>query len=158
MKALFAGSFDPVTLGHLDIIERASKLFDELTIGITVNLEKNSAFSFDERVHMVEEATKHLPNVKVDKCEGLLADYVNFGGYDVVVRGLRNASDFEDEQTMANLHRHLYKKAETVFLISRPEYSFISSTMAKQVISLGGDGSMLVPEPVLKYMKGKLGK
>lgn len=158
MKALYAGSFDPLTLGHLDIIERASKMYDELTIGITVNLEKKSMFTFEERVNMVREATKHLNNIRVDKCEGLLADFVNTGDYDVVVRGLRNSTDFDDEQTMANLHRHLYKKAETVFLISSPEYAFISSTMAKQVISLGGDGTMLVPETVLKFMKGKLGK
>lgn len=158
MKALYAGSFDPLTLGHLDIIERASKMYDELTIGITINLEKKSMFTFEERVNMVREATKHLNNIRVDKCEGLLADFVNTGDYDVVVRGLRNSTDFDDEQTMANLHRHLYKKAETVFLISSPEYAFISSTMAKQVISLGGDGTMLVPETVLKFMKGKLGK
>lgn len=158
MKALYAGSFDPITLGHLDIIERASKLYDELTIGITVNLEKHCSYTFEERVHMVKETTKHLSNVKVDRCEGLLADFVNDGDYDVVIRGLRNTSDFNDEQSMANLHSHLYKKAETIFLISNPEYSFISSTMAKQVITLGGDGTMLVPDAVLKYMKGKMGK
>lgn len=158
MKALYAGSFDPLTLGHLDLIERASKMYDELVVGITVNLEKKSMFTFEERVKMVKDATSHLKNVKVDKCEGLLADFVNNGDFDVVVRGLRNGTDFDDEQTMANLHRHLYKKAETVFLISNPEYAFISSTMAKQVISLGGNGEMLVPKTVLEYMKGKLGK
>lgn len=158
MKALYAGSFDPLTLGHLDLIERASKMYDELVVGITVNLEKKSMFTFEERVKMVKDATSHLKNVKVDKCEGLLADFVNNGDFDVVVRGLRNSTDFDDEQTMANLHRHLYKKAETVFLISNPEYAFISSTMAKQVVSLGGNGEMLVPKTVLEYMKGKLGK
>ena len=158
MKALYAGSFDPLTLGHLDLIERASKMYDELVVGITVNLEKKSMFTFEERVKMVKDATSHLKNVKVDKCEGLLADFVNNGDFDVVVRGLRNGTDFDDEQTMANLHRHLYKKAETVFLISNQEYAFISSTMAKQVISLGGNGEMLVPKTVLEYMKGKLGK
>lgn len=158
MKALYAGSFDPLTLGHLDLIERASKMYDELVVGITVNLEKKSMFTFEERVKMVKDATSHLKNVKVDKCEGLLADFVNNGDFDVVVRGLRNGTDFDDEQTMANLHRHLYKKAETVFLISNLEYAFISSTMAKQVISLGGNGEMLVPKTVLEYMKGKLGK
>ena len=158
MKALYAGSFDPLTLGHLDLIERASKMYDELVVGITVNLEKKSMFTFEERVKMVKDATSHLKNVKVDKCEGLLADFVNIGDFDVVVRGLRNGTDFDDEQTMANLHRHLYKKAETVFLISNQEYAFISSTMAKQVISLGGNGEMLVPKTVLEYMKGKLGK
>lgn len=157
-KALYAGSFDPLTLGHLDIIERAAGLFDELVIGVTVNLEKKTMFSFEERVEMIEKVTEKFPNVRVDKCEGLLAEFVNSNGYNVVVRGLRGADDFEAEQKMAQLHRHLYNKGvETVFLISDSKYSYISSTMAKQVISLGGDGSMLVPPYVLETMKGKLG-
>ena len=156
-KALYAGSFDPLTLGHLDIIRRASALFDELTIGVTVNLEKKSLFTFDERVEMIKEVTADLPNIKVDECKGLLAAYVNDNDFDVVVRGLRNTADFVDEESMAQLHRHLYKKAETVFLISDAGYEFISSTMAKQVVGLGGDGSGLVPPQVLDKMKGKMG-
>ena len=155
-KALYAGSFDPLTLGHLDIVERAANIFDEVVVGVVVNLEKKTLFSFEERMKMIEDATKHLHNVKVDKCQGLLADFVNNNGFNVVVRGLRGVSDFDSEQQMAQLHQHLYKdKVETVFLISDAKYSFISSTMAKQVISLGGDGKMLVPENVLKVMKGR---
>ncbi len=157
-KALYAGSFDPMTLGHLDIIKRASRIFDEVVVGVTVNLEKKTMFTFDERMDMIKEALKDIPNVSVDKCEGLLADYVKNNGYNVVVRGLRNTSDFNDELSMDQLHKHLYEgKAETVYIMSEDRYAFISSTMARQVISLGGDGSMLVPESVLKYMRHKLG-
>ena len=158
-RALYAGSFDPLTLGHMDIIEQASHIFDEVDCAVVVNLEKNSMFTYEERMEMLKESVKHLPNVHITKCEGLLADFVNSNKYDVVVRGLRNHSDFDSEQQMAELHKHLYNDGiETVFLMSSLKNSFISSTMAKQVISLGGDGSMLVPPYVLKFMKGKLGK
>ncbi len=157
-KALYAGSFDPMTLGHLDIITRASKIFDEVVIGVTVNLEKKTMFTFDERMDMIKEAVKDIPNVSVDKCDGLLADYVKNNGYNVVVRGLRNTDDFNNELSMDQLHKHLYEgRAETVYIMSEDRYSFISSTMARQVISLGGDGSMLVPETVLHTMRKKLG-
>lgn len=158
-KALYAGSFDPLTLGHLNIIERAAGIFDEVVVGVVVNLEKKAMFSFEERMEMIEEAVAHLPNVKVDMCDGLLADFVNDNGFSVVVRGLRGMSDFDSEQQMAQLHQYLYNdKTETVFLMSDSKYAFISSTMAKQVISLGGRGDMLVPPCVLKKMKGRLNK
>ena len=155
-KALYAGSFDPMTMGHLDIIERAANIFDEVVVGVVVNLEKKTMFTFEERREMIEEATAHLPNVTVSQCRGLLADYVNNNGFNVVVRGLRCMSDFDSEQSMAQLHEHLYNdKVETVFLMADAKYSFVSSTMAKQVVSLGGNGEMLVPENVLKRMKGR---
>ena len=158
-KALYAGSFDPLTLGHLDIIERAANIFDEVVVGVVVNLEKKTMFTFEERMEMIRESTAHLSNVSVSQCRGLLADYVNNNGFNVVVRGLRGVSDFDSEKQMAQLHQYLYKdKVETVFLISDSKYDFISSTMAKQVISLGGDGQCLVPPHILKTMKGKLGK
>lgn len=158
-KALYAGSFDPLTLGHLDIIERASNIFDEVVIGVVVNLEKKTMFSFRERMDMIAEATSHLDNVKVDMCNGLLADFVNENKFNVVVRGLRGMGDFDLEQQMAQLHKHLYNdKTETVFLIADAKYAFISSTMAKQVISLGGAGESLVPPCVLEKMKGRLSK
>ena len=158
-KALYAGSFDPLTLGHLDIIERAANIFDEVVVGVVVNLEKKTMFTFEERMEMIKEACVHLPNVSVDMCNGLLADFVNNNGFNVVVRGLRGMSDFDSEQAMAQLHQHLYNdKIETVFLISDSKYAFISSTMAKQVISLGGKGDMLVPPCVLEKMKGRLNK
>ena len=108
---------------------------------------------------MIKEATCSIDNVKVDMCDGLLADFVNNNNFNVVVRGLRGMSDFDSEQQMAQLHQHLYKEnVETVFLISDAKYAFISSTMAKQVISLGGEGSMLVPPYVLEMMKGRFEK
>ncbi len=158
-KALYAGSFDPLTLGHLDIIERAAGIFDELVIGVVVNLEKKTMFSFDERMEMIAEATSHIPNVKVDMCDGLLADFVNKNRFNVVVRGLRGMGDFDLEQQMAHLHKHIYtENTETVFLMADAKHAFISSTMAKQVISLGGPGEDLVPPCVLKKMKGRLNK
>ena len=158
-KALYAGSFDPLTLGHLDIIERAAGIFDEVVVGVVVNLEKKTMFSFAERMEMIREATAHLPNISVDMCDGLLADFVNRNGFNVVVRGLRGMSDFDSEQQMAQLHQHLYNdKTETVFLMSDSRFAFISSTMAKQVISLGGRGDMLVPPCVLEKMKRRLNK
>ena len=156
-KALYAGSFDPMTLGHVDIIKRASKIFDELTVLVTVNLAKESLFSYEEREEMMKEVLSGLPNVSVDRCDGLLADYVNENGFNVVVRGLRNTTDFDQEVAMDQLHKHLYNDCETVYIISEDRYGFISSSMAKQVISLGGDGSVLVPEPVLKRMREKYG-
>ena len=158
-KALYAGSFDPLTRGHLDIIERAAGIFDEVVVGVVVNLEKKTMFSFAERMEMIREATAYLPNVSVDMCDGLLADFVNCNGFNVVVRGLRGMSDFDSEQQMAQLHQHLYNdKTETVFLMSDSRFAFISSTMAKQVISLGGRGDMLVPPCVLEKMKRRLNK
>lgn len=158
-KALYAGSFDPLTLGHLDIIERAANIFDEVVIGVVVNLEKKTMFTFEERMDMIKEATAHLDNVSTDMCNGLLADFVNENQFNVVVRGLRGMSDFDSEQSMAQLHQHLYNdKTETVFLISDAKYAFISSTMAKQVIGLGGKGEKLVPPCVLEKMKGRLNK
>ena len=158
-KALYAGSFDPLTLGHLDIIERAATLFDQVVIGVVVNLEKKTMFTFEERMEMIKEATAHLENVTVDMCDGLLADFVNKNKFNVVVRGLRGMSDFDSEQQMAQLHRYLYENnTETVFLMADSKYAFISSTMAKQVISLGGRGENLVPPCVLEKMKGRLNK
>ena len=158
-KALYAGSFDPLTLGHLDMIERVAHIFDEVTVGVVVNLEKKTLFTFEERMDMIRRSTAHLANVSVDKCEGLLADFVNRHDFNVVVRGLRGVGDFDSEQQMAQLHQHLYKEnVETVCWISDAKYAFISSTMAKQVISLGGEGSMLVPPYVLEMMKGRFEK
>ena len=114
-------------------------------------------FTFEERMDMIKETVKDMPNVTVDKCEGLLADFVNNNGFNVVIRGLRNTQDFDDEMSMDQLHKHLYNNAETIYITAKDEFTFISSTMARQVVSLGGDGSMLVPEYVLHTMRKKLG-
>jgi len=156
IKALYTGSFDPLTNGHLNIIERASKLYDELTIGIIVNYSKKSMFSLEERKEMIEETLSHLDNVKVEFFSGLLADYVNENKFNVVVRGLRAAMDFEYEIQMAHMNARLFdEQVETVFLMTDPKYSFISSSMMKEVHSLGGSIEGLVPEVILEKMDNK---
>ncbi len=152
-KALYTGSFDPLTNGHLNIIERAAKLYDELTIGIIVNPSKKAMFSLEERKNMIEETLRHLDNIRVDCFSGLLANYVNDNGFNVVVRGLRAAMDFEYEIQMAQMNARLFdKRVETVFLMTDPGYSFISSSMIKEVYSLGGSIEGLVPETIQRNM------
>ena len=143
-KALYPGSFDPLTMGHLN---------DELTIGVVSNPSKASMFTLEEREEMLRDALKDLPNVKVDHFSGLLADYVNRMGFDVVVRGLRATTDFEYEIQMAQMNARLFNESvETVFLMTDPQYSFISSSVVKEVHSLGGCIEGLVPEAILKRM------
>ncbi len=159
-KALYTGSFDPLTNGHLNIIKRAAKLYDELTVGIIVNPSKKCAFTLEEREKMISETLEDLKNVKVEHFSGLLADYVNKNGFNVVVRGLRAAMDFEYEIQMAQMNARLFdERVETVFLMTEPKYSFISSSMIKEVHSLGGCVRGLVPDEILKSMdqliKGK---
>ena len=155
IKALYTGSFDPLTNGHLNIIERAAKLYDELTIGIIVNPSKKSMFSLEERKDMINESLKHLDNVNVNCFSGLLADYVNENGFNVVVRGLRAAMDFEYEIQMAHMNARLFDEhVETVFLMTDPQYSFISSSMMKEVHTLGGSIEGLVPDVILEKMNG----
>ena len=157
-KALYTGSFDPLTNGHFNIIERAAKLYDELTIGIIVNPSKRSMFSLEERVDMIRETVRELDNVKVECFSGLLADYVNENGFNVVVRGLRAAMDFEYEIQMAHMNARLFNETvETVFLMTDPKYSFISSSMMKEVHSLGGSIEGLVPDEILKRMNRSAG-
>lgn len=152
-KALYTGSFDPLTNGHLNIIERASMLYDELTVGIIVNPSKKAMFTLEERKSMIEETLKTLDNVKVDSFSGLLADYVNDNGFNVVVRGLRATMDFEYEIQMAHMNARLFnEQVETVFLMTDPNYSFISSSMMKEVHTLGGSVEGLVPGVILDKM------
>ena len=158
-KALYTGSFDPMTNGHLDIITRAAKMFDELVVGVIVNPNKHPLFTREERVAMIEEVTSHLDNVRVESFEGLLADYVNENQFDAVVRGLRATSDFEYEISMAQMNACLFNKGiESVFLMTSPRYSFISSSMIKEVVSLNGCVDGLVPNLILQKIKEKYSK
>ena len=157
-KALYAGSFDPVTNGHLNIIERAAKMYDSLTVAIAINPRKTGFFTFEERVEIAREVTKHIPNVKVDTFSGLLADYVNEKGFIAYVRGLRATTDFENELQMAQMNARLFTgETETVFLMTDPMYSFISSSLIKEVASFGGSVEGLVPGYVSERIKEKLG-
>lgn len=158
-RALYTGSFDPMTNGHLDIITRASKMFDELVIGVIVNPNKKPLFTKEERVDMIKEVTSEIPNIRVDSFQGLLADYVNEHHFDAVIRGLRATSDFEYEIQMAQMNACLFDKGiESVFLMTSPRYSFISSSMIKEVVSLGGSASGLVPPLILDRIKEKYSK
>ncbi|MBQ9180155.1 MAG: pantetheine-phosphate adenylyltransferase [Firmicutes bacterium] len=155
-KALFAGSFDPLTCGHVDLIYRAAKICDELVVGIISNPRKQPLFSIEERKRQIENECKGLGNVSVSSFTGLLADYVNDNDFNMVVRGLRGGTDFEYELDMAQMNARLYKeKVETIFLMTDPKYSFVSSSLLKEVCSLGGDIEGMVPADILAEMKEK---
>ena len=155
--ALYAGSFDPVTNGHLNIIERAAKMYDSLTVAIAINPQKTGLFTIEERLEIAREVTKHIPNVKVDAFTGLIADYVNEEGFTAYVRGLRGAADFDTELQMAQMNARLFTGGtETVFLVTDPEYSFISSSLVKEVALFRGSIEGLVPEYVAARIKEKL--
>ena len=155
-KAIFAGSFDPITNGHLDIIRRASKLLGELQIGILINPNKKALFTLEERVKLIEECTSDLENVKVISFDGLLVKYCEKNGIDALVRGIRSAADVDYELQMAHMNRELDSSIETIFLPSNTKFSFISSSLIKEVLSFGADIQNLVPEQVLRELKIKM--
>ncbi|MBQ7583297.1 MAG: pantetheine-phosphate adenylyltransferase [Lachnospiraceae bacterium] len=147
-KALYPGSFDPVTYGHIDVIRRASALFDSLTVAVLNNGAKSPLFSVDERVNMLKGVCRDIPDVRVDSFSGLTADYVAANGFDVIIRGLRAVTDFEYELQMAQTNRKLAPEADTVFLTTSLEYAYLSSTTVKEVAYFGGDISKFVPEEI----------
>ena len=153
MKIIYPGSFDPITLGHLDIINRVSEKFDEVYIAILNNTKKNSLFTVEERIEIIEDACKGLENVKVVSFSGLLVDYAKEIDCKLIVRGLREISDYEKEVQMALMNRELDNELETLFLVSNAKYSFVSSTLVKEVIYFGGDISSFVPELAYKMLK-----
>jgi pantetheine-phosphate adenylyltransferase len=153
---VYPGSFDPVTVGHVDIVERASRLCDRLIVAVLNNGLKKSAFTVHERVDMLSRAVSGIPNVETACFEGLLADYVKSMGADAIVRGLRAVSDFEMEFQIAAMNRKLAPDVETVFIMTSTENSFVSSTMAKDVGRNGGDISGLIPEANLEFVKNAL--
>jgi pantetheine-phosphate adenylyltransferase len=154
--AIYPGSFDPMTLGHLDIIKRASKMFDELTVSVLDNKAKIALFSVEERVNILKEATKDLSNVKVDSFNGLLIDYARQKDIHISVRGLRAITDFEYELQIAQTNRILSGgDLDTVFLTTSLEYSYLSSSSVKEIAAFGGDVSQCVPEFVAKLLYNK---
>ncbi len=155
-KVVCPGSFDPITLGHLDIITRASGLFDEVVALVIVNPAKNPAFTADERVQMLEKSTAHLANVTVDQYQGLLVDYVREKGAIAIVKGLRAMSDFEYEFQMALTNKKLLPEAETIFLNTTVENLYLNSSLVKQVAGFGGDISDFVPHQVCADIKLRL--
>ncbi len=146
--AICPGSFDPVTLGHMDIIERASGLFDRVIVAVLNNVVKNPSFTVEERIELLKATTAHLDNVEIDSFDGLLVDFAKSKGAVAVVKGLRAVSDFEYEFQMSMINKKLYPELETVYLNTSQDYMYLSSSVVKQIASLGGDISNFVPEAI----------
>lgn len=156
MKVIYPGSFDPVTFGHLDIIERCSKKFDHVIVSVLNNVSKKSTFTIEEKIELLQEATKDFKNVEIDSFSGLLSEYAKKKGCSNIIRGLRALSDFEYEMQMAMINKKLYPEIETYFLVSSNEYSFLSSSTVKEVAFLGGNVSCFVPNIVEKALIKKI--
>ena len=153
---IYPGSFDPFTNGHLDIAQRAAKLFDTVIVAVANNAEKNQLFTLDERVGFVRESIGHLPNVRVDSFTGLLVNYVEQCGGQAVIRGLRAISDFEFEFQLALMNRKLNERVETIFMMPKETYTFLSSRIIKEIARLNGDVRSFVPPHVEAALKKKL--
>ena len=148
IKAVCSGSFDPVTNGHIDIFERASCMFDKLIVGVFHNIRKTPFFTVEERVRLLEEATSHIPNLRVGAFEGLLPEYMREVGATVIVRGLRSVTDYEYEQKQEQMLKYIAPDIETVFLLTDPRYSFVSSSGVREIANFHGRVTGLVPECV----------
>ncbi|MFD2171422.1 pantetheine-phosphate adenylyltransferase [Tumebacillus lipolyticus] len=153
--AIYPGSFDPITLGHLDIAERGAKVFEKVIIVVMVNPHKNPLFTIEERKELIRQAVRHLPNVEVDSYTGLQVDYAREKSSKVIIKGLRAVSDFESELQMASLNRHMYEDAETLFIPTNHKYSYLSSSIVKEIARHGGPFSDLVPADVEIAMREK---
>ncbi|MEH6987907.1 pantetheine-phosphate adenylyltransferase [Cytobacillus firmus] len=153
--AVCPGSFDPITYGHLDIIKRAAKVFEQVYVVVLNNSSKNPLFNVEERIHLIKEVTKDLKNVKVDSFQGLLMDYAKSVNANAVIRGLRAVSDFEYEMQITSMNRVLNDEVETFFIMTNNQYSFLSSSIVKEVAKYNGDISELVPDIVEKALKNK---
>jgi len=154
-KIVYPGSFDPVTNGHLDIVERAAKIFDEVIVSVFYNPNKEPVFTMDERVEMLKKSTKDLHNVRVDSFSGLTTKYVHSIGGEAILRGLRAVSDFEGEFQMASMNKHLDEKIETIFLMTDTKYAFLSSSVIKEAAYFDGDIKELVPDFVYQKLRNK---
>jgi len=154
--AVYPGSFDPVTNGHIDILERSSKLFDKLVVAVIHNVTKSALFSLDERVHLIRESAKHIKNVEVDCFYGLFADYLRKKQACAIIRGLRTVTDFEYEMHMCMMNKMLIPEIDTIFIMSNTDYIFVSSSGVKEAALVGGDVSTLVPEVVKQALDVKI--
>jgi pantetheine-phosphate adenylyltransferase len=155
-KACCPGSFDPVTNGHLDVVERACKLFDEVVVAVVENPSKRPLFTVEERVEILREATSHLEGVKVGSFPGLVTEFCRQVGADTIVKGLRAVTDFDYEFQMAQMNSRM--GVETTFLAARPEYTYLSSSLMREVVALGGPAEGLIPDFVLERLKDKFKK
>lgn len=153
--AVCPGSFDPVTLGHIDVFERAAAQFDRVVVAVLINPTKKGMFEIDERIAMINESTTHLPNLTVDASEDLVVDFVRSRGLSAIVKGLRSGTDLEYESPMAQMNKHI-AGVDTFFVAASPQYSFVSSSLTKEVATLGGGVSDFLPEPVNRRLAEKL--
>lgn len=153
--AIYPGSFDPITNGHLDILKSGSEIFDKVIIAVSYNVNKKGFLSIDERVDLIKKSVAELRNVEVDCFEGLTVEYAKSKGADVLLRGLRTSFDFEYELQLSQANSALYKDIKTLFLITKPEYNFISSSMVREILANNGDISKFVPQPVFDYLVAK---
>ena len=151
--AIFAGSFDPITLGHLDILIDSTKMFDKVIIAVSKNINKTSLLSVEERISLIKTVVKGIPNVEVDSYDCLTGEYAKNKGASILIRGIRNSADFEYETQMAQNNRALNNEITTVFLSTKPEHIFISSSAVREIMKFNGDISALVPEIVEQYLK-----
>lgn len=158
MKAVYPGSFDPITYGHIDLVERSSKIFDEVVVLVMENINKKHFFTHEERMKMVKFAVSYLSNVTIATLNGLLVDYARDNGVKVIIRGLRAVSDFELELQMAHANKAMLPELETLFFMSKPDNSFVSSSMVREIAAFGGDVSKWVPPCVRGEFKKKLGR
>lgn len=154
-RAIYPGSFDPITNGHLDVIQRAARLFDEVIVAVAFNEQKHSLFQVDERVDLLRETTSGIPNVSVSRFDGLLVDFARSQGASAVVRGLRAVSDFEFEFQMALMNRKLEPGIETIFMMPAEKYTYLSSRIVKEIARLGGNVDAFVPESVAATLRQK---
>jgi pantetheine-phosphate adenylyltransferase len=154
---IYPGSFDPLTNGHLDVVQRAAKLFDRVILAVAKNDSKNPLFTLKERRMLAAACVKHLPNVEVDVFDGLLVDYVEGRSAQAIIRGLRAVSDFEFEFQLALMNRKLNERIETIFMMPKDTYTFLSSRIVKEIARLGGDVSAFVPPKIESALKSRLG-
>ena len=153
--AIYPGSFDPITNGHLDILKSGSEIFDKVIIAIAYNPNKKGFLTVDERISLIKKSVENIPNVEVDAFEGLTVEYAKSKNANVLLRGLSTSFDFEYELQLSQANSALYKDIKTMFLITKPEYNFISSSMVREILSNNGDISNFVPEPVSEFLQQK---
>lgn len=152
---IYPGSFDPITLGHLDVIERAARLVDKLIIGVLNNSAKNPLFSAEERVDMIKQVTGHIPNIRVEAFDGLLVDFAKEKNADIIVRGLRAVTDFEYEIQMAQTNSKISTTVDTIFLATNVKYAYLSSSIVREIAKYGGDISHFLPESIISLVYDK---
>ena len=154
MRALIAGTFDPITVGHSDMIQRASLMFDEIVVVIFNNSEKQNFFTDTQKIEMVKIVCAEInPNIRIDLCDGMLAEYMKNNNINIIIKGVRNVSDFTYEYMLVEINRSVYADIETIFLPSRPEYQHVSSSVVREFLKHGSDISKLVPPAVFEYIK-----